>query len=265
MTGPIRVMIVDDEALAREGMRLRLRAEPDVVVVAEHGDPRQALAAIAEDPPDLLFLDVQMPGIDGFDLLEQARDKPMPLVVFVTAHEQHAVRAFGVRALDYLLKPVDPDRLRETVARAREHLARQRKGEVADLMRGILTELDTDEPRESAASWRGADRIAVRSDGEISFVKIDDVDYVEAAGDGVRIHVGGVTHSLNKSMGGILAMLDPDRFIRIHRSTVVNAARVKSLQPYFHGEYMVVLENGTRLKLSRGYKSAVTRLVGDRR
>jgi two-component system, LytTR family, response regulator len=257
-------MIVDDEAPAREGMRLRLKGEPDVVIVAEHGDPAKALAALAEDPPDVLFLDIQMPGIDGFGVIERTRGGPMPLIVFVTAHEEHAVRAFGVRAVDYLLKPVDPDRLRETMVRVREHLDRQRKGEIADRVRGILDELGAPATVTGPSSPRGVDRIPIRVDGEIRFVVVNDIDYVEAAGDAVRLHVGRVTHSLGKSMGEMLVMLDPRRFVRIHRSTIVNADRVHSLQPYFHGEYVVVLRDGTRLKLSRGYKSAVARLAGSR-
>ncbi|MDB4907355.1 MAG: yehT 1 [Gemmatimonadetes bacterium] len=259
MSGPLRVMIVDDEPLAREGLRLRLRGEPGVVIVSEHGDPARALQAMAQDAPDLLFLDVQMPGMDGFGLLEHARD--LPLVVFVTAHEEHAIRAFAVRALDYLLKPVDPERLRETLARARAQVEQRRKGELLDTVQGLVA--GSGEPGvRSAPPARNGDRIAIRGGDDIQFVELRDIDYVEAAGDAVRLHAGPVTHVVNRSMGAMLAALDPASFVRIHRSTIVNMQRVKSLQPWFHGEYVLVLHDGTRLKLSRGYRSAVERLLG---
>jgi two-component system, LytTR family, response regulator len=264
MTGPIRVMIVDDESPAREGLRLRLRAEPDVAVIGEYGDPVEAVAAIAGDAPDLVFLDIQMPGMDGFDLVGRLKGGPMPLVVFVTAYDEHAVRAFGVAALDYLLKPVEPERLREAVARARAELERRRKGDVLDELRGVIMAREGDAPAAVSPRRRGVERIPVRRADGIGFVPVDDVDFVEAAGDSVRIHARGSVHRVSQSMGRMLAMLDPDRFVRIHRSTIVNIDRVKSLQPYFHGEHVVVLEDGTQLKLSRGYKSAVSRLVGER-
>ncbi len=259
----IRVMIVDDEAPAREGLRLRLRDEPDVEVVGEHASAASALAALAHERPDLLFLDVPMPGVDGFGLVERAGALPLPMIVFVTAHEEHALRAFGVRALDYVLKPVERERLREAVARAREQLARVRKGELADRVRGLLAELGPDDAAAPApAAPAGLDRIPVRRDGTIHFVATADIDWIDAAGDAVRLHAGRATHLVATSMGEILSRLDPRRFVRIHRSTIVNVERVRELQPYFHGEYVVVLQDGTKLKLSRGQRRAVARLLG---
>ena len=257
----LRVMIVDDEAPAREGLRLRLRLEPGVLVVGEHGDAISALAALRADPPDLLFLDVEMPGLDGFALLDRAGDLPLP-VVFVTAHESYAVRAFAARALDYLLKPVEQPRLREAIARARERLAGARREEVVDRVRTWLAAIDGT-PGALPAAQRSA-RIPVRRDGAIQLVDATDVDYIDAAGDAVILHVGGAEHRVNRTMGEMSALLDPSRFVRIHRSTIVNVDRVRELQPWFHGEYVVVLRDGRKLKLSRGQRPAVMRLLGVR-
>jgi len=262
MSPPLRVMIVDDEAPAREGLRLRLKREPDVVVIGEFADANEALAEIRADPPDLLFLDIEMPILYGFALLARTKGIDPPAVVFVTAHEEHAVRAFGIRALDYLLKPVDQDRLHETIERAREHLTRLSKGELADRMLGVLREGGHPPSPQHAPQASHVARIPVRKDGNIQFVTAEEIDWIDAAGDSVRLHAGKATHVVRKSMGDILAMLDPSRFLRIHRSTIVNVERVRELQPYFHGEYVVVLRDGTKLKLSRGYRQDVSRLLG---
>ena len=270
MTAPLRVVIVDDEAPAREGLRLRLRGEPDVLVAGEFADAAAALAAVRADPPDLLLLDVEMPGLDGFALLHETGGAAPP-VVFVTAHEQHAVRAFAVRALDYLLKPVEQERLREALTRAREHRARTRTGELVERMRALLHEtpsepatggLTVPPPPGPAERHAGPTRIPVRRGGAIHLVDADDVDYVDAEGDAVRLHVGARSLRASRSMGEMLALLDPARFVRIHRSTIVNLDRVRELQPYFHGEYVVVLRDGRKLKLSRGRRAEVLRLLG---
>jgi two-component system LytT family response regulator len=267
VSAPLRVMIVDDEAPAREGLRIRLRREPDVVILGEFGDAAHALDAIRGDVPDLLLLDIEMPGIDGFALLDELADGGAPLIVFVTAHDRHAVHAFDVRALDYLLKPVEQERLHEAIERARERLERARKSELTDRMRGLLHEMEIDEDatppvaQSSSVARRGVERIAVHRDGTITFVATSDIDWIDAAGDAVRVHAGKTTHVVRRSMGEMLGMLDAERFIRIHRSTIVNVDRVRELQPYFHGEYLVVLRDGTKLKLSRGHRHALTRLA----
>jgi two-component system LytT family response regulator len=257
-------MIVDDEAPARQGLRIRLRREAGVVIVGEYGDATGALAALRSDRPDVLFLDIEMPGLDGFALLERAGAGAAPMVVFVTAHAEHAVRGFDIDALDYLLKPVEQDRLHATVARAREQLVRIAKGEIVDRMRGLMRESESgggpvDAP---AARQSGAARIPVRQGDRITFVSAEDIDWIEAAGDLVRVHAGKARHEVRKSMGEVLAMLSPAQFLRIHRSTIVNAERVRELQPWFHGEYVVVLRDGTKLKLSRGHRAALGRLLG---
>ncbi len=262
MTTDLRVMIVDDEAPAREGLRLRLKKESGVVVIGEYSSAMQALAAIKADVPDVLFLDIEMPGLDGFALLARAESIALPVIIFVTAHGHHAVRAFDARALDYLLKPVEQERLQEALARAREHLEGIKKGEMADRMRDLLRRLDRDSPNDTPTSPRTAVRIPLRTDGTIHFIESAEIQWVDAAGDAVRIQTGAASHVLQKSMGQMLAMLDDRHFVRIHRSTIVNLDHVKELQPYFHGEYVVVMKSGATLKLSRSYRAEVARLLG---
>jgi two-component system LytT family response regulator len=254
---PMRVMIVDDEAPAREGLRLRLRNEPGVTIVGEFGDVRRALETLRADVPDVLLLDIEMPAANGFSLVEQLGDR-CPIVIFVTAHEIHALRAFGVQALDYVLKPVDQQRLRQALDRARERLALERKSELADRVRRLVA--DEGSPAVAQTAVSAGERFAVRDDGVIRFIDYRDVDWIEAAGDGVLLHVGRASHQVRRSLSEVTAMLPRDRFLRIHRSTVVNIARVRELQPWFHGEYIVVLHDGTNLKLSRTHRDALKRL-----
>ena len=254
-------MIVDDEAHAREGLRIRLRREPDVLVIGEFGDAESALRAIESDAPDVLFLDIQMPGSSGFDLLERMTGVAMPIVVFVTAFDQHAVRAFEARALDYLLKPVAQERLRESLDRARERLASVRDGEFVQRVRGLSRDLET-ESASAARPTRALDRIAVSVAGSIHFIIAKEIDYIAASGDAVIAHVGTATHVVRKSMSEMIGVLDPKRFARIHRSTIVNLTRVVRIEPYLHGEYILVLQGGAKLKVSRGYRAALSEQLG---
>jgi len=269
MKAPLRVMLVDDEAPAREGLRLRLQREENLTILGEFADARSALDALRSDAPDVLFLDISMPGLDGFALLDRLGDMLPATIVFVTAHDEHAVRAFSVRAMDYLLKPVEQVRLHETLERVRAHLAQVGRAEAADRMQALLREFadagDSGEWRSRSGAGQ-EQRIPVRGEnGAIQFVSPTSIDWIDAAGDAVQLHIGKTTLRLNKSLGEALALLDPRRFVRIHRSTVVNMDRVHELQPYFHGEYVVVLRDGTKLKLSRGQRAAVSRLLGERR
>ena len=265
MTDKLRVLIVDDEQPAREGLRLRLKKESDVTIIGEYGDAASALAAIKADRPDILFLDIEMPGLDGFSLLASAGDVKPPAVVFVTAHDAHAIKAFDVRALDYLLKPVEQERLREAIDRARDYWEGVRKAEVADRVHGLVSEAySSGTPAAQAQKPAAGLRIPIRHDGSIQLVNAVDIDWIDAAGDSVKLHAGKTTHALRKSMGEMIAMLDPRQFVRIHRSTIVNVERVRELQPWFHGEYVVVLRDGTKLKLSRGYRDNLTTLMGMR-
>jgi two-component system LytT family response regulator len=243
--GRIRTLIVDDEPLARDRIRSMLAAEPDLEVVGECSDGRQAAQAIREKSPDLLFLDIQMPEMDGFEVLAEAGDAPVKAVIFVTAYDHYAIKAFEVNALDYLLKPFDRHRFQTALGRARERL-RAEKNLLPEQLAAALRELE--------AGRRHPERILVRSLGRIHFVKVGEISWVEAAGNYVKLHVGSDVHLLRETMQALEARLDPERFLRIHRSTMVNIDRIKELQPLFHGDYVVILKDGTQLTMSRGYR-----------
>ena len=265
----IKTLIVDDEALARRRLRRLLEAEREADVVGEAANGRDAITAIRELQPDLLFLDVQMPEMDGFGVLEEVGAEQMPAVIFVTAFDQYAVRAFEVHALDYLLKPFDADRLRGAFERARQHLAGNGSQAPASQQQQIMALLETlaaerrDAPLGSRPPERPADRLMIKSAGRVYFVKVSEIDYVEAAGNYVRLHVGKDAHLLRETMNGVEARLDSGQFLRIHRSTIVNLDRVKEMQPWFSGEYVVIMKDGTQLKLSRGYRDRLEERLGN--
>jgi two-component system LytT family response regulator len=258
MSTPIRTLVVDDEPLAREGIRLRLRGDSGFVVVGECGDGAQALETIAEMRPDVVFLDVQMPGLTGFDVVDELGDEA-PAVVFVTAYDQYALRAFEVHALDYVLKPFDDERFTETLRRVRVRLAERRAGRLEERLAGLLGDLRMGGAEGAPRHYPR--RLAVRDAAKIAFVDVDQLDWVEADGDYVRLHCGAASHMVRRTMAQLETRLDPDRFVRIHRSTIVSVDRVRELRPTFHGEYVVVLKDGTRLKLSRGYRPRVQQLL----
>ncbi len=254
MDAAIRVLIVDDEPLARERVRQLLGQEPDVDVVGECGDGAEALAVIRRDKPDLVFLDVQMPELDGFGLIAKLEPAELPAIIFVTAYDQFALKAFEVHALDYLLKPFDRERFTQALQRARDWIRRQDTGD----LRGRLTALIAD--LQSPAKL--TDRLAVKSGGRVVLLKIEEIDWVEAADNYVNLHVGKESHLLRETMNALAGRLPPERFMRISRSTIVNVDRIKELQPMFHGEYTVILHDGARLSLSRGYRDKLNRLLG---
>lgn len=245
----IKTVLVDDEPLARERIRTLLQDEPDLELVAECENGAQAIEAVESLAPDLLFLDVQMPEIDGFDVLRALDRERLPRVVFVTAFDQYAVRAFDVHALDYLLKPFDRDRFREALQRARQDLAREEPADLRKQLDHLLDELKPDR--------RVSDRLLVKTEGRILFLRTAEIDWIEAAGNYVRIHQGAHCHLMRETMAGMEERLDPQRFVRIHRSTIVHFDRIKEMHPAFNNEYIVILHDGTELKLSRGYKSAL--------
>lgn len=252
----LRTLIVDDEPLARERVRMMLGAHPDMVVVGECGDGQQAIAAIREHRPDLVFLDVQMPGIDGFGVLRELQHETLPYVVFVTAYDQYALRAFEVHALDYMLKPFNAERFGQALDRARATLARDDAGSFdRQRLRDMVSSI--------TAQQREKQRLVVRSSGRVFFVRVDDIDWIEAEGNYVRLHMGTQSHLLRETMKGMESALDPSAFVRIHRSTIVNADRIRELQPLFHGEYAVILRDGTRLVASRGPDNRLKRLLAD--
>jgi two-component system LytT family response regulator len=262
----IKTVVVDDEPLARRRILRLLKAEPDVDVVAECSDGREAIQAIRQHEPDLVFLDVQMPEIDGFGVL-QALGPQVPLVIFTTAYDQYAVRAFEVHALDYLVKPFDPERFRAAFQRARDQLERS---QASDQNQRLITLLEQLAAQARAGDGtvggdRFLDRLMIRSGGKIFFVKTAEIDWVEAAANYVRLHVGRESHVIRETISNLAERLDPTHFARIHRSTIVNLDRVKEMQPWFSGEYIVILRDGTRLKLSRGYRERLEEQLGQTR
>ncbi len=247
-----RVLIIDDEPAARRGLNLLLKAEADFEVAGEAGDAAAAIKLVRKVQPDLIFLDVQMPGGDGFDVLRALAPEERPLVVFVTAYNQHALQAFEVHAVDYLLKPFDDARFAETLQRVREALRSRQTAALNAKVDQLIAQLASGGAAENDGGFN--DRILVKSSGEIFFLKPGEIDWIEAEGDYMKFHVGGKSHLMRETMARLEARLDPKRFVRIHRSTIVNLDRVRKLSPSFVGEYVVVLQDGTKLKLSRGYQ-----------
>ena len=260
----ISTVIVDDEPLAREGVRLLLAHYPDFEIVGEFDHVHPALDFITANPVNLVFLDIAMPGASGFDLLERLETDRPPAVVFVTAFAEHAVQAFGVRAVDYLLKPTDPERFARALENVRQHLQRLREEEVVRRLRSALgaSEAEDAGPADAVETRPAMDRVAVRSNGRIRLVPTVEIDWVEADGDYVRLYVGQDSYLVRSTLSDFLIQLPADRFLRIHRSTIVQVDRIREMQTLFHGEYQILLRDGTKLKLSRGYRGAVERLVG---
>ena len=265
----IRTLLVDDEPLAREGMRMHLAAEPDVEVVGEAADGVQAVDAIHALRPDLVFLDVQMPEVDGLQVVERVGAAAMPAVVFVTAYHQHAVRAFELHAVDYLLKPVGEERLRGALARARLRLAGQGQQALAARLEALLEDFRTlrarveggDAHGEAAPARTFATWISVTGRTSTQLVRVEDVDWFEAEGNYVRLHVGTANHLIRSTLRGMADQLDPATFIRIHRSTIVNVSRIREIQPWFGGDYIALLRDGRQLRVSRSYREQLLRPV----
>ena len=253
----LRVLIVDDEPVARRRLRRLLRFDFDVHIVGECGDGATAADAIRDLAPDVVLLDVQMPELDGFGLLQTLYPDEIPVVIFVTAFDRYALRAFDVHALDYLLKPVDGERLARAMARARVRVAERRGSPTPQLdhrLMALLTEL--------SAERRYLTRMPVRAEGRLIVVQLSDVDWIAAADNYVTLHAGAQHHMVRDTMGRLERELDPDLFVRIHRSTIVRIDGIKELVPDFHGDYTVILKNGTRLTLSRTYRSKVEAVLG---
>jgi two-component system LytT family response regulator len=258
----IRTLIVDDEPLARRGLQLHLQRHADIEVVAEAGSGGQALQAIADLRPQLMFLDVQMPGMDGFGVVRALPVTQMPLTVFVTAFDQYAIAAFAASALDYLLKPVDDRRLDEAVERARTRLAaRKAEDHYERLLRLVATLPEVDRPRLDALlldeDMRTGGTLSIRDGQRLLRVELDAIRWVDAAGDYICIHTHDQTHVLRGTMQELERRLDPQRFARVHRSSIVNLERVTLLRPHHNGEYFLVLDSGHELKLSRSYRDKV--------
>ena len=243
----IRALVVDDEPPARDLLRSLLGRLPDITVVGEAGDGREAVSAIETLRPDLVFLDVQMPELDGFSVIEEIGPDRMPAVVFVTAYDRYALRAFEVHALDFLLKPYDQKRLAAAVRHATE------RGVMTAQLKALLRELRT----------AGGSRLSIKSDGRVRFLDTEAIDWIEADDKVVRIHAGKEVHLMRTTLSSVGRQLDTATFVRIHRSTIVNAKRIREIQPWFHNDYVVIMADGTKLMTGRAYRTALKHLIGD--
>lgn len=266
MGAAIRTIIVDDEALSRRGLELRLKEAQDFEIVAQCANGREALAAIATHQPDLILLDIQMPGMSGFDVLAQLPQQSMPLVVFVTAFDQYAIRAFDARAIDYLLKPVESGRLMAALGRARELIHARSVETQRDRLFGLIAEITgcgelvLDEllqrGREAIAP-RSPDILPIQQGRDVVRVPVSSIDWIDAAGDYMCIHAAGATHVLRGTMKELESFLDAKLFQRVHRSTIVNLRRVRALRAHMNGEYFLSLDGGQEVKLSRSYRDKI--------
>jgi two-component system LytT family response regulator len=252
----LRVVVADDEPIGRQRLVRLLQAEPETDVVAACADGAEAVEAIREHAPDVVLLDIQMPHLDGFEVVAALGSAHHPAVIFVTAHDQYAVRAFEVHAFDYLLKPVDRDRLRQAVGRAITKAEPVPAGSASGRVLALLEDLSA---RDRA---RDRDRLVVRTPERAIFLRTETIDWIEAAGKFVHLHVGRAVHALRESMAELEQELDSARFLRISRSAIVNLDRIQEVQPWFQGDYVLILSDGTRLTSTRGYRENMRRLLG---
>ena len=262
--GNLRVVVVDDESLARRGLRLRLETLDDVEVVDECSNGPDALRSVVKHKPDVIFLDIQMPEMSGFDVVSNLQQDNMPLVIFVTAFDQYAVEAFNIHAVDYLLKPIDFDRLEEAINRARDHLAKdgvitekQRLLELVISITGKSQDSVSQLLKDHTGTKSFPDRLAIKDAGETTLVKTEEIDWVDAAGDYMCVHANNKTHIMRITMKDLEAQLDPVKFQRVHRSTIVNLERVTKVCSHMNGEFYLELSNGNSVKMSRSYKEKV--------
>ena len=251
----LRALIVDDEALARTALVRLLKRERDVSLIGQCDDGESAVQTIRQAQPDIVFLDVQMPEMDGFQVVEAIGAERMPVTIFVTAFDRYAIRAFDANAVDYLLKPFAPDRLTRALARARERCLGKQDKEAAQRLFSLL---------DSRLQSDYAQRLAVATGGRIVFVPVADIDWIEAEGNYARLHVSRKAFDVRETLQALMEKLDPREFIRIHRSTIVNARRIREVQPWFQGSHIVVLQSGEELRMSRYQREAVDRLLGKR-
>lgn len=266
----IRVMLVDDEPLALRGLKLRLEGFPEIEIIGECSNGREAVKEIKAKSPDLVFLDIQMPGLDGFGVVRALIGGPAPLFIFVTAYDKYAIDAFEANALDYIVKPVEEERLKDAIHRAREALkskaAANRESKLIEML-ASLSDDDRDRIKEliNDPAWsekqRYSERLSFKDGSKVVMLMADEIEWIDAAGDYMCIHAGGKTHIIRETMKALESRLDPARFQRVHRSAIVNIDKVKELHPHSNGEYFLILENGSELKLSRSYKDVVARFL----
>jgi len=250
----IRALVIDDEPLAREMIREMLEGESEVEIIGECANGREAVEAIRSMRPDLIFLDIQMPELGGFEVLEALKSEEVPYIIFATAYDQYAVRAFEVHALDYLLKPFDRERFEASWKRAKAFIRDDRVVERDQHILALLQELK--------AGPRYLERLVIKTEGRVFFLDVDEICCIESEGNYVRVYNGKKTYLLRETISGLESQLDPKKFLRIHRSSIVRIDKIKELQPWFHGEYHVVLENGKQLTLSRNYRANLQEAVG---
>lgn len=268
---PIRVLVVDDEPLARSGLSKLCTMDPDLELVGSCADGRTAVATIQQVEPDLLLLDIQMPEMDGFEVLQAVGAESMPHVIFVTAYDQFALKAFEVHALDYLLKPFDDDRFFDAVERAKQAIRGADLGLLRSRLLGLLTDAGVGEEDISALSSVGAtvvprssylSRIAVKEIGRTVLVRVDEIDWIEAANYCVKLHTRNRVHVIRESLKALDGHLDPARFFRVSRSAIVNLDRIQEIQPFARGSQTILLKDGTRVTMSRSRREALERLLG---
>lgn len=251
----MRALIVDDEPLARAALSRLLKKDGGVTIVGECGDGEAAVKSIRKMKPDVVFLDVQMPEMDGFKVIESIGPEQMPATIFVTAYDKYAMRAFDASAVDYLLKPFLPDRLSRALARARDRWQNRQDKDAAQRLFALL---DNRYPSDYAR------RLAVASGGRIMFVAVEEIDWIGAEDNYARLHVGRRVYEVRETLQALMEKLDPREFLRIHRSTIVNVRRIREVQPWFQGSHIIVLQSGEELRMSRYQKEAVDRLLGKR-
>jgi two-component system LytT family response regulator len=251
----LRAIIADDEPLARTALSRLLKRERDITVVGQCGDGESAVQSIRQVQPDLVFLDVQMPEMDGFQVVEAVGVEQMPVTVFVTAFDRYAIQAFDASAVDYLLKPFAPDRFSRALARARDSCLGRQDRVAAQRLFSLLS-------RRYSADY--AQRLTVACNGRIQFISVADIDWIEAEGNYARLHVGRRDYDIRETLQALMEKLDPREFIRIHRSTIVNMRRIREVQPWFQGSHIVLLQSGAELRMSRYQRDAVERLLGKR-
>ena len=253
----MRAIIADDERLAREKLRILLASEPNIKLVAECHDGQQALSAIRTYRADLLLLDIQMPGMDGFQVLNELSPEEMPVVIFTSAYDQYAIRAFEAHALDYLLKPFDQERLHHAIERARLELNKSRDREITHRILDLLSQVKSE--MLPAPSSEG--RLVIRAKGRVVFLNLSEIDWIEASANYVRLNVGKESHLFRETIGRVSERLNPNHFVRVHRSTIVNVRKIKELIPVNSGEYIVVLKSGKELSCSRSYRAALESMI----
>ena len=269
---PIRTLVVDDEPDARRGILALLRSDPDILIVGECRDGYEAVAAIERASPDLVFLDIQMPELDGFGVLRRVGPERMPVVVFVTAFDLYALRAFETHALDFLLKPFSDQRFADALSQAKMRVRQERISTLGEQLAALIESRAERHPTsapatvtagtEPPATRRYLERVMIRTAGRVSPIRVDDIDWIEADDYYAKVHVAGRSHLIRETMDALEAKLDPSRFVRVHRSAIVNVDRIQSVQPYFRQQHVIVLRDGPQLTLSRRRRAALERALG---